>query len=291
MDSFNERSQKIDTLPSIKELLVSNGFNTRRSLGQNFICDPSITDRIVDAAGDLTQGTAIEIGPGPGGLTRSLLRSPIPHVIAIEKDARALELLAPLQNLFPKRLTLIHQDALKCSFENLGTSPRFLISNLPYNVGTPLLLHALFHGPCFEKFVLMFQKEVALRLCAHPSTSAYGRLSVITQFLSDPVLEFTLPPSAFLPPPKVSSSVVCITPHLTPPFPCQRTDLEHVLRAAFCHRRKMLRSSLKSLVNDPEMLLAESHIAGTRRPETLSLEEFCTLARIFKNMSSNPKTL
>lgn len=287
MESLEARSQKIAHLPSIKDLLMSHGFNTKRSLGQNFICDPSITDRIVSCAGDLSKGTVIEIGPGPGGLTRSLLKSPIPHVIAIEKDDHALELLTPLKNLFPDRLTLVHQDALKSSFETLGTPPRFFIANLPYNVGTPLLLHALFHATSFQRFVLMFQKEVALRLCALPSTNAYGRLSVITQFLAKPTLEFTLPPLAFLPPPKVSSAVVSFAPYDQPPYPCKREDLEHVLRVVFSHRRKMLRSSLKSLVNDPEALLAQSHLCGSLRPETLCLEEFCALAHTYGKMATS----
>lgn len=224
----------------------------------------------------------IEIGPGPGGLTRALLESEARQIYAVEKDPRCLQALADLAAAYPGRLTVIEGDALHLKSWRLGSAPRKLVANLPYNVGTPLLLawlKALAEDPrCLDSLTLMFQKEVAQRLAAQPREPAYGRLSVISQWLCHVESCFDLPPGAFRPPPKVSSSVVRLTPRSAPLVPVSMASLERVTAAAFGQRRKMLRQSLKSLGGDPKALLEAAGIDETRRAETLSIEAFCRLA-------------
>ncbi len=252
-------------------------------MGQHFLLDPGITGRIAAAAGPLAGCDLIEIGPGPGGLTRALLESEARQVWAVEKDPRCLDALADLAAVYPGRLTVIAGDALELESWRLGVAPRKLVANLPYNVGTPLLLawlKALAQDPtCLSSLTLMFQKEVAQRLGAQPREPAYGRLSVITQWLCHVESCFDLPPGAFRPPPKVTSSVVRLTPRAAPLVPVSLACLERVTAAAFGQRRKMLRQSLKSLGGDPKALLQAVGIEETRRAETLSVEAFCHLAK------------
>ncbi len=225
----------------------------------------------------------LEIGPGPGGLTRALLETPCRRVIAVEKDPRCLPALAELAAAFPGRLEVIEGDALALPTWTLGQAPRQVVANLPYNVGTALLigwLGALAADPtCLGGLTLMFQKEVAQRVVAAPDSEHYGRLAVLAQWLTQPKLCFDIAPSAFVPPPKVVSSVVRLVPRPVPLAPARLALLERVTAAAFGQRRKMLRQSLKSLGPDPAALLAAAGIDGTRRAETLTVAEFCALAR------------
>ncbi len=252
-------------------------------MGQHFLLDPNITVRIVAAAAPLAGCDVIEIGPGPGGLTRALLQSACRQVYAVEKDQRCLKALTDLASAYPGRLTVIEGDALRLETWRLGAGPRKLVANLPYNVGTPLLLawlKALAEDPgCLANLTLMFQKEVAQRLFASPREGAYGRLSIVTQWLCRVEPCFDLPPGTFRPPPKVTSSVVCLTPRAEPLHSARLVSLERVTAAAFGQRRKMLRQSLKRLGLDAKALLQAAEIEETARAETLSVADFCRLAQ------------
>lgn len=221
----------------------------------------------------------IEIGPGPGGLTRALLLEGAHHVTAIERDHRCIAALADVASAFPGRLIVLEADALKIDPASLSPTPRKIVANLPYNIATPLLIFWLGNAAAYESLTLMFQKEVAQRLAASPRSKAYGRLSVLTQWLCRVELVFDVPPQAFVPAPKVTSTVVRLTPRPTPLAPCRQEDLERVTAAAFGQRRKMLRQSLKSLGNDVSEVLTAAGVAPTARAEELSVEEFCALAR------------
>jgi 16S rRNA (adenine1518-N6/adenine1519-N6)-dimethyltransferase len=238
-----------------------------------------LTRRIARAAGPLAAGTTIEIGPGPGGLTRSLLEEAAGHVVAIERDPRCLAALAELAALHPGRLELVEADALALDPATLSTPPRRIVANLPYNIATALLLRWLDRIGEYESLTLMFQREVAERLVATPRSPAYGRLSVLVQWLCEARILFDIPPQAFTPPPKVTSSVVRLAPRPEPLAPADKATLERVTAAAFGQRRKMLRSSLKSLNVPVEPLLVAARIDGTARAEELSVEQFCALAR------------
>ncbi len=238
-----------------------------------------MTRRIARAAGPLAAGTTIEIGPGPGGLTRSLLEEAAGHVVAIERDPRCLAALAELAALHPGRLELVEADALALDPATLSTPPRRIVANLPYNIATALLLRWLDRIGEYESLTLMFQREVAERLVATPRSPAYGRLSVLVQWLCEARILFDIPPQAFTPPPKVTSSVVRLAPRPEPLAPADKATLERVTAAAFGQRRKMLRSSLKSLNVPVEPLLVAARIDGTARAEELSVEQFCALAR------------
>jgi len=270
-------------LPPLREVIARHGLSARRSLGQHFLLDANLTARIARAAGDLSQGTTIEIGPGPGGLTRALLETGAAQVVAIEKDRRCLDALAELATALPGRLEVIEADALEAETARLGAAPRRIVANLPYNISTPLLLRwlrDLFEAPeTYECLILMFQKEVALRLAAAPRSRAYGRLAVITQWLCEVEPLFDIRPQAFTPPPKVTSTLVALRPRAAPLHPVSWSALERVTAAAFGQRRKMLRQSLKSLGGDPADLLAAAGVAETCRAEELSLSEFCALAQ------------
>jgi 16S rRNA (adenine1518-N6/adenine1519-N6)-dimethyltransferase len=248
-----------------------------KALGQHFLLDLNLTARIARAGGDLTTGTCIEIGPGPGGLTRALLDQGA-HVIAIEKDKRCREILEELRGAYPDRLETLEANALQIDASQLGAAPRRIIANLPYNIGTELLLGWLEHINAFECLVLMFQSEVALRLTAPADTKAYGRLSVMTQWLCDVEQLFHVNPKAFTPPPSVNSTVVRLIPRPEPLAPARRQTLERVTAAAFGQRRKMLRQSLKSLGVDAEALCRVVDIDPTARAEVLTVEQFCALA-------------
>jgi 16S rRNA (adenine1518-N6/adenine1519-N6)-dimethyltransferase len=263
-------------------VIARHGLGAKRALGQHFLFDLNLTRRIARAAGDLAQGTTIEIGPGPGGLTRALLESGA-HVIAIERDERCLPALAEVAAAFPGRLEVRHADALAVDAHAIGAAPRRIVANLPYNVATPLLLAWLAHATAFESFTLMFQKEVADRLTAAPGGGDYGRLAVAAQWRCTVARRFDISPQAFTPPPKVVSTVVSLIPRAAPLAPADPRALERVTAAAFGQRRKMLRQSLRSLGGDAAALLAGAGIDATRRAETLSIEEFAALARAFAN--------
>jgi 16S rRNA (adenine1518-N6/adenine1519-N6)-dimethyltransferase len=274
-------------LPPLREVIARHGLAARKSLGQHFLLDLNLTGRIARAAGDLGAGTTIEIGPGPGGLTRALLAQGA-RVIAVERDARCIAALAEVAAAWPGRLEVVEGDALETAVHVLGVAPRRIVANLPYNVGTAMLLQWLAHPDTFERLVLMFQKEVAQRLAAPPGDEAYGRLAVAAQWHWQVRKLFDIAPAAFTPPPKVVSTVVELVPRATPLAPADPRLLERVTAAAFGQRRKMLRSSLKPLGVAAEELLAQAGIAGTRRAEELSVEEFCALARAFNGLRASP---
>ena len=278
-------------LPPLREVIARHGLRARKGLGQHFLLDLNLTGRIARAAsdalpgtaGELSQGTVIEIGPGPGGLTRALLDRGARRLIAVEKDARCLAALAEIAAAHPGRLELVEADALKTDVTALGAAPRRIVANLPYNVATPLLLGwlaALAHTPdAYAGFVLMFQKEVAERLGARPRYKEYGRLSVVVQWLCEVRCLFDVPPKAFTPVPKVTSTVVALIPRPRPLAPAHHATLERVTAAAFGQRRKMLRQSLKALSGDVRDLIAAAGVPETARAEDLSIEDFCALAR------------
>ena len=272
----------IDALPPLRLLVESMDMRARKSLGQNFLFDLNLTRKIARSAGPLT-GTTIEIGPGPGGLTRALLLEHAAHVIAIEKDRRASAVLSSLSVAAGDRLTLIEADALTSPIWELGTAPRRIIANLPYNIATTLLIQWLAHASCFDSMTLMFQREVAERITARPGEAAYGRLSVLNRWLADAEILFDVPASAFVPPPKIISSIVQIVPLAQPRYPCSQHALEFITRTAFGQRRKMLRSSLKKINGD--QLLAEAGIAPESRPQDIDIEQFCKLANLYEMAS------
>ncbi len=272
-----------DSLPPLREVIARHGLAARHSLGQHFLLDLNLTGRIARAAGDLTTGTTIEIGPGPGGLTRALLACGA-HVVALERDERCLPALAEIAAAWPGRLDLRLVDATTVATHEIGAPPRRIVANLPYNVATALLIGWLHHAEAFESLTLMFQKEVADRIVAAPDTPDYGRLSVIAQWRCSVKRLFDIGPRAFTPPPKVVSTVVSLVPLREPAAPAYMPDLERVTAAAFGQRRKMLRQSLRSLGVDPATLLGAAAIDPTRRAETLTVEEFAALARTFTSL-------
>ena len=274
---------QIDDLPPLREVIRAHGLDARKSLGQNFLLDLNLTAKIARAAGDLTGCTVVEIGPGPGGLTRALLAAGAPRVVAIERDSRCIPALAEISAHYPGRLEVIEGDALATNVAALtGGTPTRIVANLPYNIGTALLIGWLTRGPWppfYESLTLMFQREVAERIVATRDTpDDYGRLGVLCGWRTRARILFDLPPAAFTPPPKVKSSVVEILPRATPE-PCNLAALERVTAAAFGQRRKMLRQSLKS-VGDAAALLQRAGIDEQRRPETLSVSEFVALANV-----------
>jgi len=248
-------------------------------LGQNFLLDLNLTRRIARAAGPLGGINIIEIGAGPGGLTRALLAEGAPRVVAIERDERCLAALGELAAACPGCLEIVAGDALDLDPAALVPPPRKIVANLPYNIATALLFSWLDRIREFESLTLMFQREVALRLTAKPRSKAYGRLSVMIQWLAEPRILFDVPPRAFVPPPKVTSSLVAIVPRSEPLAPAAKPMLERVVTAAFGQRRKMLRSSLDGLGVPVENLLERAGIAPSARAEDLSVAEFCALAR------------
>lgn len=269
-------------LPPLREVIARHGIAALKSLGQNFLLDLNLTARIARSAGPLTHCSVVEIGAGPGGLTRALLAEGAAHVVAVEYDERSLAALAELAAAHPGRLTVVAGDALALDPRDLVPAPRRIVANLPYNIGTALILRWLPAIRDYESLTLMLQKEVALRLAAKPRSKDYGRLSVVTQWLAAPRLLFDVPPRAFVPPPKVTSTVVQLTPRPEPLAPCRLADLERVTQAAFGQRRKMLRGSLRTLSAAPEALAEAAGIPPMARAEELSVEEFCALARILQ---------
>jgi len=276
MADNTEFIDRILTLPSLRTLVNQTALDARKSLGQNFIFDLNLTQRIARTAAPFT-GSVFEIGPGPGGLTRALFLEGAREVIAIEKDRRVISFLDHLVKTANGQLTLIEADALNQPIWEMGQAPRKIVANLPYNIATTLLLSWLGHAHAFASLTLMFQREVAMRLVAQPGDKAYGRLSVITQWLCEAELKFDIPPQAFVPPPKVTSSVVHLVPRSEPLFDCRKEDLEAVTAIAFGQRRKMLRASFKKYGG--EAVLNEANIDPSVRPQQLSIEAFCRLAR------------
>lgn len=267
-------------LPPLREVIARHGLDARRSLGQHFLLDGNLTARIARLAGEVTGRQVIEIGPGPGGLTRALLATDAATVTAIEVDPRAVAAMQELAAAHEGRLQVVAADAIKIDVAALVPPPRVIVANLPYNIATPLLVGWLRQANAFERLVLMFQLEVAERICAAPGTSAYGRLSVLAQWTCTATLALRIPPAAFVPPPNVSSAVVVLTPHAEQPDPALFLQMERLTAAAFGQRRKMLRGALRNAGG--EALLTAAGIASDRRAETLSIAEFDRLVRVFR---------
>jgi len=277
----------LDGLPPLRDVVQRHGLDAKKSLGQNFLFDLNLTQKIARAAGPLEDVTVFEVGPGPGGLTRAILSLGAKKVIAIERDARALPVLAEIADHYPGRLEVIEGDALQIDFaalaaEKASGGPVKIIANLPYNIGTQLLLNWLLPEdktwpPFWQSLTLMFQREVGLRIVADQEDDHYGRLGVLAGWRTDPHMMFDVPPQAFSPPPKVTSTVVHMIPRANP-LPCDVSKLERITHAAFGQRRKMLRQSLKPVGG--EVLLAKAGIDPQRRAETLSVEEFVRLANL-----------
>lgn len=276
-----------DLLPPLRDVIAQHGLRARKSLGQNFLLDLNLTGRIVRSAGPLENCTAVEVGPGPGGLTRALLQHGARRIVAIEKDQRCLAALGDIAAAYPGRLQIIEGDALDFELADLAEPPIKLIANLPYNVATPLLIKWLTPDhwpPVWESLTLMFQKEVAERITAPPGGKAYGRLAVLAQWRCDAHMLFDIDPRAFTPAPKVTSTVVQITPRATPRAGAELADLQTVAAAAFGQRRKMLRRSLTPLGVDTNLLLETAAITPTARAEEIDIEGFCALARAYRNL-------
>ncbi len=274
-----------DGLPPLRNVIERYGLNAKKSLGQNFLLDLNLTRKIARLAGDLSERTVVEIGPGPGGLTRALLIEGAKRVIAIERDDRCLPALADISARYPGRLDVHADDALKVDWRHLlgDTASASLVANLPYGVASLLLVNWLETEPWplwFDRMVLMFQREVAERIVAAPKSKAYGRLSVLAQWRTEARIVMQLPPEAFTPAPKVSSAIVEFRPIAQPQPPCRVKTLARVTAAAFGQRRKMLRSSLKQITAFPELLLRRADLAPERRAEDLSVSDFARLAAI-----------
>lgn len=272
-------SGQIDELPPLREVVERHDLMAKKALGQNFLFDLNLTSRIARQAGELNGYDVIEIGPGPGGLTRAILANGASRVIAVERDPRCLPVLAEIADHYPDKLLVIEGDALKEDYTKHLERPAKIIANLPYNVATPLLIGWILNDkwpPYFESLTLMFQKEVAERICAKPRSKAYGRLSILCQWRCETNIAFEVGPQAFYPPPKVTSAIATFVPRQNP-LECDVAKLERITQAAFGQRRKMLRSSLKALGGAD--LLEKSCIEETKRAEELTVEEFVTLAR------------
>ncbi|WP_425043920.1 16S rRNA (adenine(1518)-N(6)/adenine(1519)-N(6))-dimethyltransferase RsmA [Primorskyibacter sp. S87] len=272
----------IDTLPPLRDVIAKHQLSARKSLGQNFLLDLNLTAKIARQAGDLAGCDVLEIGPGPGGLTRGLLSEGARKVLAIEKDTRCLPALAEIAEAYPGRLEVINGDALEIDPLAHLAPPIRVAANLPYNVGTELLVRWLTPDewpPFWESLTLMFQREVAERIVAQPGSKAYGRLAILAQWRADARIALSLPPGAFTPPPKVSSAVVHLTALPEPRFPADAAILSRVVAAAFNQRRKMLRAALKGIAPDIEEHLKAAGVAPTERAERVPLEAFCALAR------------
>ena len=272
----------IDGLPPLRDVIRTHELVAKKQLGQNFLLDLNLTAKIARMAGDLAGADVLEVGPGPGGLTRGLLAEGARRVLAVEKDARCLPALEEIAAAYPGRLEVLQGDALALDLAAHLTPPVKVVANLPYNVGTELLIRwltPLVWPPFWTSLTLMFQKEVAERIVAKPGSDAYGRLAILAQWRADARIVLTLPPEAFVPAPKVHSAVVHLTALPAPRYPADPAVLERVVAAAFNQRRKMLRSALKGLAPDIEARLLAAGIEPTRRAEEIPLEGFCALAR------------
>ena len=273
---------QIDDLPPLRDIIVNHGLDAKKSLGQNFLLDLNLTSKIARLAGDISGHDVLEVGPGPGGLTRGLLAAGARRVVALEKDPRCMPALAQISAAYPGRLDVFNADALEFDMRGQLTGPVRVVANLPYNVGTELLVRWLTPKdwpPFWSSLTLMFQKEVAERIIAKPGTKAYGRLGILAQWKSTPSVVMELPPEAFTPPPKVRSAVVHLEALAEPRFPAPAGLLSSTVAMAFNQRRKMLRSSLKSATPDIESALRDAGLEPTARAEEISLEGFCALER------------
>ena len=281
---------QIDDLPPLRDVIRRHGLTPKKSLGQNFLFDLNLTTRIARAAEPLENITVVEIGPGPGGLTRALLALGARRIIAIERDQRAIAALEEIAGRYPGRLDIVAGDALAVDLlEQLGPERARIVANLPYNIATALLVGWLTvepWPPWYNSLILMFQREVAERIVAAPGGKSYGRLSVLAGWRTEARILFDVAPSAFVPPPKVTSSVVRLTPRQVP-LACDSAALQRVTEAAFGQRRKMLRQSLKTLGIDTAALLAGAGIEPTARAEEIPVEGFVALARIFTAQPKN----
>lgn len=279
----------IDDLPPLRDIIREHSLSARKSLGQNFLLDLNLTARIARAAGPLEDATVIEVGPGPGGLTRALLAMGAKRVIAIERDERAIDALDYIVKRYPGRIEIVHGDAQHFDPRPLLDGGKAkIVANLPYNIATQLLVDWLSiepWPPWYDTMVLMFQREVAERIVAHEDEEAYGRLAVLANWRAETKILFDISPAAFVPQPKVTSSVVRLIPRAAPE-PCDRRMLEQVAAAAFGQRRKMLRQSLKSLGADPAILTEAAGIDPTRRAETVSVSGFVAMARKLADITS-----
>jgi 16S rRNA (adenine1518-N6/adenine1519-N6)-dimethyltransferase len=276
----------IDALPPLREVIAAHDLRARKALGQNFLLDLNLTAKIARSAGDLSTCDVLEVGPGPGGLTRGLLAEGARKVLAVEKDARCLPALAQIAAAYPGRLQVIEGDALKIDPLDHLTPPIRIVANLPYNVGTELLVRWLTPPawpPVWDSLTLMFQKEVAQRIVARPGSKAYGRLAILAQWRCDARIVMGLPPEAFIPAPKVRSAVVHLTALPEPRYPADAETLSRVVATAFNQRRKMLRASLRGLAPGIEDMLTAAGIAPTARAEEIPIEAFCRLARALKD--------
>ena len=273
---------QIDDPPPLRDVIATHGLDAKKSLGQNFLLDLNLTSKIARLAGDISGHDVLEVGPGPGGLTRGLLAAGARRVVALEKDPRCMAALSEISAAYPGRLDVFNADALDFDMRGQLTGPVRVVANLPYNVGTELLVRWLTPKdwpPFWSSLTLMFQKEVAERIIAKPGTKAYGRLGILAQWKSTPSVVMELPPEAFTPPPKVHSGVVHLEALAQPRFPAPAGLLSSTVAMAFNQRRKMLRSSLKSAAPDIETALRDAGLEPTARAEEISLEEFCALAR------------
>lgn len=281
---------QIDDLPPLREVIANHGLNAKKSLGQNFLLDLNLTSRIARSAGSLEDCTVLEIGPGPGGLTRALLASGAKKVVAIEKDSRCLPALAQIADHYPGRLEVIEGDALQIDPVSITGGDKVRIAaNLPYNVGTQLLISWITTEtwpPFWSSLTLMFQKEVGERIAAVPGSKAYGRLGVLAGWRCKGGILFDISPKAFTPPPKVTSAVVHLTPN-NKPLPCDLKSLERVTAAAFGQRRKMLRASLKSLAPNAESLIEDAGLRPTARAEEIDIEGFVALSNVFRDAATS----
>ena len=272
----------IDGLPPLRAVIAAHGLVAKKQLGQNFLLDLNLTAKIARSAGDLAACDVLEVGPGPGGLTRGLLAEGARHVLAVEKDARCLPALAEIAAAYPGRLEVLNADALDIDPLAHLTPPIRIVANLPYNVGTELLVRWLtppVWPPVWQSLTLMFQKEVAERIVAKPGSKAYGRLALLAQWRCEARIVMTLPPEAFTPAPKIHSAVVHLTALPQPRYPADAAILSRVVAAGFNQRRKMLRAALKGIAPDIEARLEAAGIAPTQRAEEIPLERFCALAR------------
>ena len=273
----------MDNLPPLKDVISKYEIRAKKSLGQNFLLDLNLTSKIARYAGNLKQSDVLEIGPGPGGLTRSLLNEGARQVVSIEKDNRCMAALEEIQSLFPGRLRLLQGDALSMNVTQYLNDPIKIIANLPYNIGTELLVRWLNskNWPSFwQSMTLMFQKEVANRIVAHPGSKAYGRLSVMSQWRCNTKIAFNIPATAFTPPPKVESAVVHFEALNEPKFPAEVDKLEFVVSKAFNQRRKMLRGALKGHFINVEEGLFSIGVLPTKRAENITVQEYCAMSQI-----------
>lgn len=273
---------QIDQLPPLRDVIYNHSLNAKKSLGQNFLLDLNLTAKIARLAGKLEGYDILEVGPGPGGLTRGLLASGARRVVVLEKDSRCIPALNEIADAYPGQLDIFNTDALDFDFRAHLNTPIRIVANLPYNVGTELLIRWLTPQdwpPFWSSLTLMFQKEVAERIIAQPGSKAYGRLSILAQWKTNPTIVMVLPPEAFVPVPKVHSAVVHFDALSQPRFPAPATLLSSTVAMAFNQRRKMLRSSLKSASPNIETVLRKAGLEPTARAEEISLEGFCSLAR------------